>query len=164
MGQVYRVTSAEADRTLNTHWEETHSQSENRREERTLIVARQFAHRVLQHAQQLQHTHTHTRTDDHFTPSRLLTGLYNKNTSAWLKLEMGKNLTQQERTEPKPRFCQESNRTRTQISWFLLLGSFTEWNCRYIHTFHSKQGTLLFLVSPSSSTSLMTKYSEPQQN
>ena len=26
-----------------------------------------------------------------------------------------------------------------------LLGSFTEWNCRHIHIFHSKRGILLYL-------------------
>ena len=36
------------------------------------------------------------------------------------------------------------NWTQTQMSWFLL-SSFTEWNCRYIHTFHSKWGILLYL-------------------
>ena len=50
-----------------------------------------------------------------------------------LGLEMGKN--------PNPA---RTNRTRTQMTWFLL-DSFTEWNCRYIHTFHSKRGILLYL-------------------
>jgi len=38
--------------------------------------------------------------------------------------------------EPEPNRTiphREPNRTWTQMSWFLL-GSFTEWNCRYIHT------------------------------
>ena len=39
----------------------------------------------------------------------------------------------------------EPNRTRTQMSWFLL-SSFTEWNCRYIRTFHSKRGNSLRLT------------------
>ena len=46
-------------------------------------------------------------------------------------LEMGKNSnparTNRTRTKVSPRT--EPNRTRTQMSWFLL-GSFTEWNCR----------------------------------
>ena len=55
--------------------------------------------------------------------------------------------------EPEPRFCQQPNRTiphkepnrpRTQMSWFLL-GSFAEWSCSYIHTFHNKRGILLYL-------------------
>jgi len=48
----------------------------------------------------------------------------------------------------------ELNRTWTQMSWFLL-SSFTEWNYRYIHTFHSERGVLLYLGQPCSNTNLM---------
>jgi len=40
--------------------------------------------------------------------------------------------------------CKEPNRTRAQISCFLL-GSFTEWNYSCIHTFHNKRGILFHL-------------------
>jgi len=49
--------------------------------------------------------------------------------------------------DPKPNWTlpyNEPNRTQTQMSWFLL-GSFTEWNCRYIHPFHSKRDIILYL-------------------
>jgi len=38
----------------------------------------------------------------------------------------------------------EPNKTRTKMPWFLL-GSFTEWNCKYVRTFHSKRDILLYL-------------------
>ena len=62
------------------------------------------------------------------------------------------------RTEPeagsKERAKPEPNRTWTQMSWFLL-GSFIDWSCRYIHTFHSKRRIFHYVGWPSSSTSLM---------
>jgi len=98
----------------------------------------------------------------------------NTNVFAQLKLlEMGKNpdpARKNRTSEPEPRFCQEPkrtrtrkfkknvnvsepnrnstckepNRTRTQMSWFLP-GSFTELNCRYIHTLHNNEDPRLLL-------------------
>ena len=71
-------------------------------------------------------------------------------TRAWKEPKTSKN---KPNLNPKPKYVQEpepkkpthkdSNRTRTQMSRFLL-GSFTEWNCRYIHTFHSKWSIIYF--------------------
>jgi len=58
-------------------------------------------------------------------------------------------------TEPKPESemyknpnrtipSEEPSRTWNQMSG-ILFGSFTEWNCTYIHTFYSKGGILLYL-------------------
>jgi len=64
-----------------------------------------------------------------------------------------KNWINQTERKPKSKNVQEPklnpphkepNKTRIQMSWFLL-GSFTEWNCKYIRTFHSKPGILLYL-------------------
>jgi len=46
-----------------------------------------------------------------------------------------KNVQEPELNQTLP--SKELNRTRIQMSWFLF-SSFIEWNCRYIHSFHSK--------------------------
>jgi len=92
---------------------------------------------------------------------QVLTASHNNDTRDGKESEPSKNEPNQNprfaknRTEPKSKKCartwtepnltrKEPNRTQTQMLWFLL-GSFTEWNCKYIHTFHNKRGILLDL-------------------
>ena len=60
--------------------------------------------------------------------------------------------THQEPTQPEPTFLPRTEQNPNQKVKEMcknpnpntvLVGSFTEWNCRYIHTFHNRRGILL---------------------